>query len=195
MKDNNKFLVNFLKYIQPMSNTVAEEIAGHFEPISYIKNDTLLSAGNICDELLIFETGILRSYTLDVDGNEVSTNFFTSPSMAFDIASFFKRTKSLQTIHALTNCSGWKVSFQKVQMLFHSIPEFREFGRANLVNCYALLQERTLTMINLTAEQRYEDLIKTQPEIFQHSPLKFIASYLGVTDSSLNRIRKEFIGR
>jgi CRP-like cAMP-binding protein len=80
-------------------------------------------------------------------------------------------------------------------MLFHSIPEFREFGRANLVNAYAGLQERTLSMINLTAEQRYENLIASQPEIFQHSPLKYIASYLGVTDSSLSRIRKDFVSK
>lgn len=195
MHNNTEFLINFLKCIHPMQNTVAGEIAKHFEPLSKLKNDVLLTQGKVCDDCFILKTGLVRAYTLDVNGNDVTTNFFTPPCMAFDIASFFKRTRSNQTIHALTNCKGWKASYQTIQMLFHSIPEFREFGRANLVNAYAGLQERTLSMINLTAEQRYENLIASQPEIFQHSPLKYIASYLGVTDSSLSRIRKDFVSK
>jgi hypothetical protein len=46
-------------------------------------------------------------------------------------------------------------------------------------------------MINKTAEQRYEALLGSNPEIFRHAPLKYIASYLGITDSSLSRIRRE----
>lgn len=49
-----------------------------------------------------------------------------------------------------------------------------------------------LSMINYTAEQRYEQLLRLKPAILQHAPLKYIASYLGITDTSLSRIRKEF---
>ena len=48
-------------------------------------------------------------------------------------------------------------------------------------------------MINQTAEQRYENLIMVKPEILQNAPLKNIATYLGITDTSLSRIRKEFV--
>jgi hypothetical protein len=49
-----------------------------------------------------------------------------------------------------------------------------------------------LAMITETAEQRYDTLLKANPEIFQHAALKHIASYLGITDTSLSRIRKEY---
>ena len=49
-----------------------------------------------------------------------------------------------------------------------------------------------LSMITETAEQRYDTLLKTYPEIFQQAALKHIASYLGITDTSLSRIRKEY---
>lgn len=49
-----------------------------------------------------------------------------------------------------------------------------------------------LSMITETAEQRYDTLLQNNPEIFQHAALKHIASYLGITDTSLSRIRKEF---
>ena len=61
-----------------------------------------------------------------------------------------------------------------------------------LVRGFAALKTRMLEVITETAEQRYGYLLKNNPEIFQHAQLKHIASYLGVTDSSLSRIRKEF---
>jgi len=61
-----------------------------------------------------------------------------------------------------------------------------------LVKAFASLKVRMLSMITETAEERYEMLIKRNPEIFQFAPLKYIASYIGVTDTSLSRIRKEF---
>ncbi|HEY0751463.1 MAG TPA: Crp/Fnr family transcriptional regulator, partial [Chitinophagaceae bacterium] len=73
----------------------------------------------------------------------------------------------------------------------HSIPEFREFGRSILVRGFSNLKLRMLSMITETAEQRYASLLQHNPEIFQYAPLKYIASYLGITDSSLSRIRKD----
>jgi len=71
------------------------------------------------------------------------------------------------------------------------MPEFREFGRSMLVTAYAELKHRMLSMVRDTAEERYSLLIASSPDIFQNAPLKYIASYLGVTSTSLSRIRKE----
>jgi DNA-binding MurR/RpiR family transcriptional regulator len=79
-----------------------------------------------------------------------------------------------------------------MQESFHTIPEFREFGRLNITNQFGILQQRMLSTLHETAEQRYSHLINANPEVFQHAPLKQIASYLGITDTSLSRIRKEF---
>ena len=78
-----------------------------------------------------------------------------------------------------------------MQANFHGIPEFREFGRMMLITNYANLKERMLGMIKDTTETRYLKLMQTHPDIFQNVPLKIIASYLGITDSSLSRIREE----
>jgi CRP-like cAMP-binding protein len=77
-------------------------------------------------------------------------------------------------------------------MLFHTYPEFREFGRAMLVKQYAAFKQRTLALINKSAEERYAQLINGNKEIFQYAQLKHIASYLGITDTSLSRIRREY---
>jgi CRP-like cAMP-binding protein len=110
-----------------------------------------------------------------------------------DLLSFFKRTPSKEYIQAITDCETWYTTYEDMQANFHSIPEYREFGRLNIMDHYSTLKQRMLSMLQETAEQRYSDLINSNPEILQNVPLKHIASYLGITDTSLSRIRKEFI--
>jgi len=93
---------------------------------------------------------------------------------------------------ALCDCKGWFITFDQLQLLFHSIYEFREFGRSVLVQGYISLKQRMLSQINESAETRYANLLNNNPEIFQNAPLKNIATYLGITNTSLSRIRKEF---
>ena len=89
----------------------------------------------------------------------------------------------------------WHLTFDELQEVFHAMPMFREFGRTILINSYGNLKQRMLSMHHQTAEERYAKLLQTNPDIFQHTSLKNIASYLGVTDTSLSRIRKEFARR
>jgi CRP-like cAMP-binding protein len=116
-------------------------------------------------------------------------NFFLK---VFEVSSFFNRSISKENIQATADCTGWFITYEQLNNLFHALPEFREFGRSVLVKGFATLKTRMLSMITETAEQRYDALLKTNPEIFQHAALKHIASYLGITDTSLSRIRKEY---
>lgn len=191
MVTENAFLTGFFRNILPITDGIANTIASHFEHIDISKGEIILRQGRVCNDYIILERGCIRSYTIDAEGNEVTTNLYTV-GVVFEVASFFKRSPSQETFHAVQDCKGWKTSFDTIQTLFHTLPEFRELGRMILVNGFVALKERTLSMINLTAEQRYEELISKKPEIFQLAPLKNIASYLGITDTSLSRIRKEF---
>jgi len=133
----------------------------------------------------------MRACTTDTDGREITTYFWLPVQPVFEVRSFFLRLPAEESIQALTYCSGWTVSYEKLNHLFHAIPQFREFGRMVLVKSFASFKSRTLSMITQTAEERYSDMLHHFPDIFQHAPLKQIATYLGVTDSSLSRIRKE----
>jgi CRP-like cAMP-binding protein len=179
------------------SNLVTKEAALKIaEPFQYKVIDKVhfqLKEGKICDEYLFLQRGFMRSYAIDIDGNEVTTNFYRDNNVVFEVSSFFKRTPSKENIHCLTECEGWVISYNQLNTLFHTLPEFREFGRSILVNNLTALKSRMLSMITETAEERYEHLLERNPEIFQFAPLKYIASYLGVTDTSLSRIRKEFL--
>jgi CRP-like cAMP-binding protein len=184
-------LLNFIQTILPMPLEKAEQISNYFYPKLILKNDYLLREGNICIESHFIQEGLCRSYVIDINGNDITTHFYRSIIFANDFLSFFKRLPAKVNIQALSDCKTWAISYSDLQLCFHSIPEFREFGRMMLINNYSQLQNRMLEMLQLTAEQRYENLIKTHTEIFKYAPLKNIATYLGIKDTSLSRIRKE----
>ena len=189
---DKKMLVSQLRNSNLMSASVATEIADKFEEKVLAKNQFLLTEGKVSDEYFFLAKGYMRAFAHDTEGNEVTTNFCVPGQVAFEVSSFFNRTRSKENIQALTDCEGWYITYKQLNDLFHALPEFREFGRSVLVKGFTELKARTLHMITETAEERYAQLLAANPDIFQHAPLKNIASYLGITDTSLSRIRKEF---
>lgn len=187
-------LKDFFKTSQLLSDKAIEIIVEEYEERHFDKGEFFLKQGKISESVYLIE-GLMRAYTFDRDGNEVTTNFFSKHQVVSDPASFFQQTASVENIQALTDCLIFSVSFEKANRLFHSVPEFREFGRIMLVKELVLSKQRTLAMINKSAEERYADLIENNKDIFQNAPLKYIASYLGVTDTSLSRIRRDFSKR
>ena len=171
-----------------------DAIAKNFEEMPLSRGELLLKQGKICGYYYL-DAGFMRAYTFDTKGNEITTFFYTPGRVVFDAASFFMRAPSTENIQAITACTGYYTDFEKLNGLFHTVPEFREFGRAMLIREFVAYKQRTLSMINKSAEERYAHLMTTQPEVFQHAQLKQIASYLGMTDTSLSRIRREFAGK
>ncbi|MFT3911746.1 MAG: Crp/Fnr family transcriptional regulator [Ferruginibacter sp.] len=188
----NEKLVQFFYNSNLVSLATAKEIASRFSPKTIAKNQFFLTEGKCCDEYLFLEHGFMRSFAHDLEGNDVTTNFHAQNQVVFEVSSFFNRTRSKENIQALTDCNGYYITYEQLNELFHALPEFREFGRSILVKGFSSLKNRMLSMITETAEERYAQLVKTNPEIFQYAALKNIASYLGITDTSLSRIRKEF---
>jgi CRP-like cAMP-binding protein len=166
-------------------------LSEQFDPLELSKNEILLRENRISKSTYILESGYIRSYTLDHNQDEVTTNIFSAPCFVNDFLSLFKQQPTSENFQSITSCKLWTMSYEKVQTCFHTYPEFREFGRMMLVTNYSKLHDRMLGMIKDTAENRYLKLMQQHPDIFQNIPLKIIASYLGITDTSLSRIRKE----
>ena len=185
-------MVQFLTGSGLVTLPKAEEIAGHFSEKIIPKNEFFFKAGRVSNEYMFLDEGFMRAFATDTEGNEVTTGFFSGNQIVMEVSSFFTHTISKENLQALTDCSGWFITYEQLNNLFHGLQEFREFGRAVLVKYLISLKTRMLSMITETAEERYGKLLATNPEIFQHAPLKTIASYLGITDSSLSRIRKEY---
>ena len=84
---------------------------------------------------------------------------------------------------------AWRIDYVNFMKLFH-IEAFRGVGRTSLIKTYFELKSHSVSVIADQAKDRYLNLLEAKPEIAMHVPLKQIATYLGVTDTSLSRIRK-----
>jgi len=188
---NKEKLRKYMQSINPMADDKVVELTEDFEYFSLPKHSFLITENKIIEQTYFLEIGYIRSFTLDKDGLEVTTNIYSGPCFVNDFLSFFKRLPAKQNFQTLTNCEGWTMSFENVEKYFHNAPESREFGRLLVLNQYDLLNDRMLGMIKDSAENRYFKLFSNQSDIFQNISLKIIASYLGITDTSLSRIRKK----
>lgn len=183
-----------LRSIFPTPHFSPEEqdsIIEKFTRKEFKKGEYLLSEGQTPNHYWFVESGFIRSFAIDTEGNEISTDFFTTKDVVIDWPSFFMRTSTRENIQALTDCSCWQLSFEKFQQLFHGMEAFREAGRTRLAQSYFELKRHNISLISDHARDRYLRLLEEKPNIIQNVSLKQIATYLGITDTSLSRIRNE----
>jgi CRP-like cAMP-binding protein len=184
------FLANIFKE-EKFTKGELEQIIPAFKCVSFSKNEFLLMEGKTADHYWFIQSGFVRSFVTDPDGNDISTNFYTVGDIAIDWPSFFLRNPTRENMQALSDCVCWQIGFDVFQTLFHTIESFREQGRTTLVGSYFALKRHNISMIADQAKDRYKRLIQEKPQIVQNVSLKQISTYLGITDTSLSRIRKE----
>ena len=181
-------LHQFLQSTGRIGAADAAAIAEPFVAKSVMRGELVFR--EVSNDYFFLDAGWLRAFALSPEGQEVSTGFYQPGRMVLEPASFFTRAPVQENIQALTDCAGWALSFNQFNELFHPRPEFREFGRGLLVQGFASLKARMLEMVTLTAAERYAQLLRNSPELMQHVSVRHLASYLGITDTSLSRIRK-----
>ena len=178
-------------YSHPLltADDLKKVVAAH-EKVVYKKGDIILKQGQVADEYAIVESGLIRSFVYDYNANDITTNFFSGGDIVIEVSSLFQRIPSQETIQAVTDCVCWKINFNCFQQLYHSIPGYNEWGRAWMAMQLFHFKQRSVSIFTHSAMDRYMQLLQHKPQILQQAPLKYIATYLGITDSSLSRIRK-----
>jgi CRP-like cAMP-binding protein len=185
---------HFLHKVFASSGITKEElklIIPRYKEVTFNKNDYLLKEGKVEKSYWFVESGFIRSYIIDTEGNDITFNFYASGDVVIDYPSIFFFAPTRENIQALTDCVCWEIDVDSFQELFGSVPNYREQQKALLVGSYFALKEHSISLIADEAKDRYLKLLKEKPHIIQNVSLKHIATFLGVTDTSLSRIRKE----
>jgi CRP/FNR family transcriptional regulator, anaerobic regulatory protein len=95
-------------------------------------------------------------------------------------------------VEALDDSVLYKINKHDLDELYKQQPPYSEFGRKFSEEALTMLMQRTLSLHTKSAEDRYKELMQI-PELIQKVPLKYLATYLGITDTSLSRIRKNLL--
>ncbi|MEM6805943.1 MAG: Crp/Fnr family transcriptional regulator [Bacteroidota bacterium] len=154
------------------------------------KGEELLRKRSQNDAYWLVESALLRSFVFSPSGEDITTAFMAREEIALDFAGFFLNEPSLEGIEVLGPGLIWEVKKTDFQNFMHSSSAFGKWGRNWMVRTLIARQAFHISHHSLTAKERYDELRSTRPEVNQLAPLKHIASYIGVTDSTLSRLRK-----
>ena len=185
-----EFLFKFMDTIYPLSDEVKRNIEHSMEIIEVPKNHLLLREDQRCDHIFVVISGVVRMYYIK-DGQEVCSRFAEEQQLCLPVNSFFSRVKSYEYIETIVPCTIARIHYDKLQQLYKDHIEFNYVARVFTEHYFIRSEERLFLLRKQSAEERYLFLCKQYPPIIQRVPLKYIASYLGITLETLSRIRKK----
>lgn len=154
------------------------------------KKQFLLHEGTVCRFNYFVNKGCLRTYYLDNTGLEHNVQFSVENWWAGDMHSFITEQPARYNIVSLEDSEVYMIDKNDLEMLYLKVPKFERFFRLLLQNAFVALQERVLSNLSDTAEERYLKFRDKFALLDTRIPQNQIASYLGVTPESLSRIRK-----
>lgn len=189
-KELSNWLTNQFRLYIPVTDGDAVTIATLFSCRKVPKGKLLLKEGHYGDWWGFVYKGLLRSYSFDTKENDCTNNFFQEGSFTCELISFNGATGSPTNVEALEETLLLCVNRQALDALFRSFPVFERFGRLLYEETFSKYKQHSLFRLRFTARERYLHFLKNEPDLIKRVPLKHIASYLSVTDTSLSRIRR-----
>lgn len=157
---------------------------------SLSKGQLLLEADQRCDYFYSVLKGSLRVYYLDLNGNQITHWFAAEGSILTSPFSFFKREQNILYIEALEETEVLCVTAEQFEVIIKEVKN-ADFELRKLFAEFAMIFSRRIMSIHTqTAQDRYLNLMHKHPYLFEKAKLSHIASYLGITQQSLSRIRK-----
>lgn len=184
-----QLLLATLQQIAPLEAGVAQQLAACVAQKQVRKGEYLLEIGGVCRNLYWIERGALRGYHLQEDGKEITTWCCFEAEFVLSMYSFVTQTASYEAIQALEDCRLYVLPRESLYALYAQFPSFNVVGRVLMEQYIIELEERSRILQSLPAKERYQYLAQHHPQFVQRVSLGHIASYLGITQETLSRIR------
>lgn len=173
-----------------LSEAAIQSLGKVLEKIALPKNAYLVTEGKVCNHVYFLEHGCLRGY-YNLDGKEISHWFGFENNFVTSFYSFITRKPSIENIQLIEDSVLWAITYDKLQSLYDTHPDIERLGRIMNERYYVMLEERFVSNHFKEARERYENLLTNAPHIVQRIPLGYIASYLGISQETLSRIRNK----
>lgn len=178
----------FFNQIHPISQSVIELLDAGTFLLHVPKSKLIFKPGSEGEMLYMVLKGVARGYIVE-ERKEITTWINEENEVIATIRNLGLERPSEESIQAIENCDLIGMPYSLVEELYESYPEANIIGRKILEDSYRAAEERAYIARIPSAEKRYKRLIDTRPNLVNRIPLKYVASYLGITLETLSRIR------
>ena len=186
-----KNLINKIKNSISLSTEAEKYISSIAEEKSFSKGEVLIQEGQTVNKTFFVINGSLRSFCIDKEGKEHTLQFAIQDWWISDFIAMYNHEPASLTVECITDATVIEFNAQKLTQIYLQFPEFELFQRKTLERHVVSLHKRILNQLKLTALERYNVFIEHYPNIEQNVSNYHIASYLGITQQSLSRVRAE----
>ena len=192
---NLEALIHKIKNSISLSEEAEAKVYSISKELDVAKGTILIEQGQAVYNTYFVLGGCLRSYCIDKNGKEHTLQFAIKDWCISDFIAVYNSEPATLTVECVKDSRIIKFNSKDLAEIHEEFPEFEVFQRKNLERHVVSLHKRILNQLQLTASERYDLFLKQYPHIEQDTPNYHIASYLGVTQQSLSRIRSEKVRR
>lgn len=179
----------YFEQIVKMSDKDWKVFSSKLKKSDYKKRTTLLKIGKIENHLNFIEKGSIRLF-IPNEENDLTFGFCFKDQFMSAYDSFLTQKPSTYQTETLTETTLWRLTFKDLQDVYKRTEIGHIIGRVTAENLFLSKIKREQSLLNDTAEERYLKLFTDQPHLIKEIPLKYLASYIGITPQALSRIRK-----
>lgn len=183
-------LIQSLKVTHNLDRDAQIALENHLSFDQMDKGELLLKTGQVCHRLYFIEQGAVRGYYY-AEGKEITHWFGFETDIVTSFHSFIQQNPSVENIETIEPLTAWSISRKDLYALYDKHPSIERLGRLTCEKYYVRLEERYVNAHFKTALKRYQDLLNQSSHIIQRVPLGQIASYLGISQETLSRIRSK----
>ena len=188
-------LISHIQQKVDLNNDQIELLKSFFIEKKLRKKQFLLQQDEFCKFLSFVSKGILKSFILDEKGQQRISLFAFEGWWISDFNSFINQEKAVLNIDAIENSEVLMISYEDYEKLTLQIPIMDRYFRLLYQNSLVTKDYRLIVSNSFTAEEKYLQLVKNNPEMIQKIPHSLIASYLGLSPETISRIRKKILLR